>query len=166
MVIGLGLCPFADKPSRAGTIRYAICSDAQPATVLLSLVEELHRLVRAPRSEIETTLLITPSIHPEFLDFNDFVGEAEDALERLDLTGLIQIVGFHPGFRFAGMLEEAPENYTNRSPHPILHLLREISVTEATETFGDLGQIPIKNTETLKRLGISAIKRRLHSEIE
>ncbi len=151
MVIGLGLCPFADKAHSAGTIRYVICSGTDPAGVLLSVADELQRLIRTPRSEVETTLLITPAIHPEFLDFNDFVGEAEAEVKRLDLTGSIQIVGFHPGFRFAGMLEEAPENYTNRSPHPMLHLLREISVTEASETFGDLAEIPKRNTATLQR---------------
>jgi uncharacterized protein len=161
MVIGLGLCPFADKAHGAGTIRYAICSSSDPAAVLQSFVDELHHLVRTPRSEIETTLLITPAIHPEFLDFNDFVGQAEDEVKRLALTDTVQIVGFHPRFRFEQMLEEAPENYTNRSPHPILHLLREISVTEASETFGDLGEIPKKNTATLQRLGIAGILERL-----
>jgi hypothetical protein len=161
MVIGLGLCPFAENVHRAGTIRYAVCSGSDPAEVLIALIDELNRLMRAPRSEIETTLLIAPAIHSEFLDFNDFVGEAEEELKRLSLTGFIQIVGFHPGFKFAGMLDDAPENYTNRSPYPMLHLLREISVTEASQTFGDLGEIPKKNTATLQKMGMAAILERL-----
>lgn len=161
MVIGLGLCPFADKPSRAGTIRYAVCASADPAEVLLSVASELERLVRAPRAEIETTILIAPEIFPEFLDFNDFVGQAEDELEKLHFTGIVQLVGFHPGFRYAEILANAPENFTNRSPYPMLHLLREISVTEASDTFGDLAEIPKRNTAILQKMGVAEILKRL-----
>ncbi len=161
MVIGLGLCPFADRPNRAGTIRFAVCASATPSEVLLAVVAELQHLVQALRSETETTLLIVPALHPDFLDFNDFVGEVEAEIHRLDLTGSIQVVGFHPRFQFAGVHQDAPENYTNRSPHPMLHLLREVSVTEVSEQYGDLTEIPKRNTQTLRRLGTVEIFKRL-----
>lgn len=165
MVIGLGLCPFADKPNRAGTIRYTVCPSNHPADILTALAAELDLLVRTPRTEIETTLLIAPAIHPDFLDFNDFVGEAEEELQKLDLTGVIQIVGFHPDFRFAEVDPDSTENYTNRSPYPMLHLLREVSVSEAAETFGDLTSIPTRNTAILAKLGVAGILARLNKTI-
>ncbi len=165
MVIGLGLCPFADKPNRAGTIRYTVCPSNDSADVLAALIDELQLLVQSPRTEIETTLLIVPGMYPDFLDFNDFVGEAEDELQKLELTGVIQIVGFHPEFRFAEVDPESTENYTNRSPFPMLHLLREVSVSEAAETFGDLASIPTRNTATLEKLGLTGILERMNKTI-
>lgn len=161
MVIGLGLCPFADKPNRDGTIRFAVCNAVEADELLLALGDELELLVRSDRNVIETTLLIAPAIHPDFLDFNDLVGDAEGEVERLGLRGTIQVVGFHPKFRFDKVAEDAPENYTNRSPYPMLHLLREISVTEAAGSFGDLAQVPKKNTATLQKLGVAGILERL-----
>jgi hypothetical protein len=165
MVIGLGLCPFADKPNRAGTIRYTVCPSNEPADVLVAVADELELLVKTPRSEIETTLLITPAMYRDFLDFNDFVGDAEQELQKLDLTGVIQIVGFHPEFRFAGVDLDSTENYTNRSPYPMLHLLREISVSEAAESFGDLASIPTRNTAVIAKLGVAGILERLNKTI-
>jgi hypothetical protein len=152
VVVGLNLCPFARRVSDAGLVRYAVTDAGDEEELLGALAAELAALVAAPRAEVETTLLIHPRAFPDFLEFNDFLPEADRLVRRLGLTGVVQVVGFHPGFRFAGAEPDAPENYTNRSPHPMLHLLREESVTEVAGDAAALAEIPRRNTETLRAL--------------
>ena len=160
MVVGLGLCPFAEGVFKGDRIRYAVCDSGKPEAVLEALADELLRLLAAPRSECETTLLIAPGLLPDFLDFNDFVGVAEELVEDLKLAGTIQIVGFHPRFVFAETPEDAPKNYTNRSPFPLLHLLREESITEVSGNPEEMLEITRRNTATLNHLGITGILKR------
>lgn len=164
MVIGLKLCPFAEAPFKANTIRYAVCTSNEPRDLLNDLAVELRSLAAAPRTERETTLLIAPLLLPEFLDFNDFVGIAEELNENMGYSGVIQIVGFHPQFLFAETPADAPENYTNRSPYPLLHLLREESITEVAARPEELLEIPKRNTATLRGLGIAGILERLKAD--
>ncbi len=163
MVIGLGLCPFAEQYFKTNRIHFTVSDCDEPEDLLVDLSEELQHLAAKPRAERETTLLIAPGILPDFLDFNDFAGDTERLLEKLGLTGTIQIVGFHPSFRFADVAADAPENYTNRSPYPMLHLLREESVTEVTDAMDDVMEIPKRNSLTLQRLGTAEILARLKS---
>jgi len=150
-VIGLNLCPFA-KPIR-NLIRYAV-SEADTAEALRAdLVDELQTLAEADPAEIETTLLIHPRVFADFLDYNDFLEVADDTLEELDLVGEIQVASFHPRYQFAGTEPDDIENYTNRSPYPMLHLLRESSVEAAVEAHPDTAQINEKNVETMRALG-------------
>jgi len=161
MVIGLDLCPFAKAVFDAGTIRYAVCPSHEPADLLQALASELTLLEATPRSECETTLLIAPAMLPDFQDFIDVVGVAEELVTDLGLSGVIQIVAFHPRFRFAGADENAPKNYTNRSPYPLIHLLREVSVSEVADGTIRLSDIPRQNTATLEKMGIANILSRL-----
>lgn len=156
MVIGLGLCPFAEPAFKADRIRYALFGGEETSDFLMELATELQLLVSTPRQKCETTLLIAPAMLPDFLDFNDFLGVVEKLVEELSLAGVIQVVGFHPGYRFADTEFDAPENYTNRSPYPVLHLLREQSVTEVADAT-DLLEIPRRNIRTLRKLGTPAI---------
>jgi uncharacterized protein len=150
-VIGLNLCPFA-KPIR-NLIRYAV-SEADTAEALRAdLMDELQTLAEADPGEIETTLLIHPQVLADFLDYNDFLEVADETLEDLDLVGEIQIASFHPSYQFAGTEPDDIENYTNRSPYPMLHLLRESSVEAAVEAHPDTAQINEKNVETMRALG-------------
>ena len=153
VVIGLNLCPFARRPFAADLIRYAVTPAATDEALLGVLSTELTALVAAPRSTIETTLLIHPQALADFLDYNDFLATADALLRELGLEGVIQIASFHPQYRFAGTKPDAVENYTNRSPHPILHLLREESVSEVNRDPEALADIPARNIETLKALG-------------
>lgn len=156
-VIGLDLCPFARRPSEAGRVRYAV-TDAPDADALLSALEaELRMLASAKRTEIETTLLIHPQALADFDDYNDFLPEADRLVRRLGLRGVIQVVGFHPAYRFADTAEDAAENWTNRSPHPMLHLLREESVSEVARDEAAMAAIPERNIERLRRLGVAGI---------
>lgn len=152
-VIGLNLCPFAKAVHVGNQIRYAV-SDAQtPEALLADLARELQTLAAADPAEVETTLLIHPRALADFLDYNDFLEIADAAVEELGLTGTIQVASFHPQYRFADTEPDAIENYSNRSPYPMLHLLREESVERAVAAFPDAGRIPERNIETLRRIG-------------
>lgn len=161
VVIGLNLCPFARRPFEAATIRYAVSDATDELPLLAALDAELTRLVASPRAELETTLLILPHALPDFLDFNDFIGVAEEHLARRGLRGVVQIATFHPRYQFAGTESDAVENYTNRSPYPMLHLLREESVTEAAEHPEFVAGIPDRNIALLRRMGLQAILSKL-----
>ena len=157
VVIGLNLCPFARRPFDAGTIRYVVSDATFEADLLAALDAELSLVVSSPRTDLETTLLILSQALPDFLDFNDFIGVAEQHLAGRGLTGVIQIAHFHPRYQFAGTEPDAVENYTNRSPYPMLHLLREVSVTEASQNPEFVAGIPDRNIALLRRLGLAAI---------
>jgi len=158
-VIGLNLCPFARAPHVQGRIRYAVSEAETPEALLADLLAELQSLAAADPEETETTLLIHPRVLHDFLDYNDFLGVAEAAVADLGLEGTIQVASFHPRYQFAGTGPDDVENFTNRSPFPILHLLREASVERAVETFPDAAGIYEKNIETMRRLGIEGWRR-------
>lgn len=152
-VIGLNLCPFAKQVHVKNQIRYAVSAAETPEALLADLVRELRTLEAADASEIDTTLLIHPRVLADFLDYNDFLVVADAAVADLELVGEIQVASFHPQYRFAGTDPDDITNYTNRSPYPTLHLLREASIERAVAVFPDATQIFKKNMETLRRLG-------------
>ncbi|MBI1174551.1 MAG: DUF1415 family protein [Sideroxydans sp.] len=152
-VIGLNLCPFAKAVHAKQQIRYVVSSAVTPGELLEELMRELEVLAEAPRSQVDTTLLIHPYVLTDFLDYNDFLGVADDALEDMELDGIVQIASMHPQYRFADTEPDDIENYTNRSPYPTLHLLREASIVQAVAAFPEAEQIFEKNIETLRRLG-------------
>ena len=106
-----------------------------------------------PTEEVETSLLIHPDLYDDFLKFNDILDFAEQAVLDNDLEGIIQIAPFHPQFQFAGTEPNDISNYTNRSPYPTLHLLREASIDRAVEAFPDADVIVERNVKTLDALG-------------
>jgi hypothetical protein len=159
VVIGLNLCPFARRPFDAGLIRYVVSTAADEGTLLDDLAAELTALAAAPRTEIETTILLHPHALPDFLDYNDFLATADDLLRRLRLEGVIQIASFHPQYLFAGTRPDDVENFTNRSPYPMLHLLREESITEVGGDPAVLDGIPKRNEQLLRKLGRAKVTR-------
>ncbi|HKQ25297.1 MAG TPA: DUF1415 domain-containing protein [Burkholderiales bacterium] len=152
-VIGLNLCPFAKAVHVGNQIRYEVSNAQTPESLLTDLTRALRTLSAADPAEVETTLLIHPQALADFLDYNDFLDIADAAIEELGLTGIIQVASFHPHYRFADTEPDAIENYSNRSPYPMLHLLREASVERAVAQFADTGRIPDRNIETLRRIG-------------
>lgn len=161
-VIGLGLCPFARGVFEAGRIRYAVSRARDEDALACDLAAELRLLAASAPARVETTLLIHPQVLGDFLDYNDFVGVVERILGKLRLRGTIQVATFHPRYRFAGTEPDAAENYTNRSPYPMLHLLRETSVSEAAAGgAGEGRKIPRRNIEVMRDLGGENIRRRL-----
>jgi uncharacterized protein len=157
-VIGLNLCPFAKAEHVHGRIRYRV-SDAHTTDALAQhLEEEIIYLLAADPAKTETTLLIHPQVLGDFLDYNDFLAEADAVLERADLDVQLQIASFHPHYQFAGTATDDIDNYTNRSPYPMLHLLREDSVERAVAAFPDAAQIYERNIATLRALGLAGWK--------
>jgi hypothetical protein len=152
-VIGLNLCPFAKAVHIKKQIRYVVSRAATPESLHMDLVAELKTLQHADPATIDTTLLIHPFVLGDFLDFNDFLEVADRTVEDLDLTGEIQVASFHPHYQFADTGPDDIENYTNRSPYPVLHLLRESSIDNAVSAFPDASEIFEKNIETMHRIG-------------
>ncbi len=155
-VIGLNLCPFANAVYIKNQIRYVV-SQAQTADALAEeLANELQLLLASSHKDIDTTLLIHPYILQDFLDYNDFLGIADQVLIELDLEGIVQIASFHPDYQFAGTQKDDIENFTNRGPYPMLHLLRESSIERAVKIFPDTNVIFEKNIATMQQLGLEA----------
>jgi hypothetical protein len=154
-VIGLNLCPFAKAVHVKGQIRYAVSDANSLEAVLTDLKTELQTLVAADPVAIDTTLLILPRALADFLDFNDCLFFADRLIKQLRLEGVIQIASFHPHYQFEGSEPDDIENYTNRAPYPILHLLREDSIERAVQAFPDAEDIYERNQETLRRIGLA-----------
>jgi hypothetical protein len=152
-VIGLDLCPFAAAVYASGRVRFRVSEERSASALLGELRAELRDLHAADPRHLETTLLIHPWVLNDFIEYNDFLEVCDTTLVELDLEGEIQIASFHPQYRFADTDSEDIENYTNRSPHPMLHLLRESSIERAIEAVADTDEIYRKNIRTLRELG-------------
>ena len=152
-VVGLNLCPFARAPWLQQKIRYAVSHARDTDTLLDDLCNELQSLAAADPQDCETTLLVHPHVLGDFLDYNDFLDTADAAVDTLGLQGELQVASFHPHYQFADSAPEDIENYSNRSPFPTLHLLREASVERAVEAMADTDEIYRRNLATLRRLG-------------
>lgn len=154
-VIGLNLCPFAKAVYVKNQVRFVVSHAPHLDGLLEDLDRELDFLAAADPNEVDTTLLIHPTLLPDFLDFNDFMQLAEVAVGEHGLDGVIQIASFHPHFQFEGTAPDDLGNYTNRAPFPTLHLLREASIERAVAAFPEAETIYERNIETLQGLGIA-----------
>ncbi len=152
-VIGLNLCPFAKAEHARNRIRYVVSEATSEEALLADLQRELLFLADADPAQCETTLLIHPHLLADFLDYNDFLGVAEALVEDLELEGILQVASFHPQYQFADAAPDDITNYTNRSPWPTLHLLREASIEKAMDAFPDAAEIFERNKQTLQALG-------------
>ena len=156
VVVDLNLCPFARRELVADRVRFATTDAQTPDALLDDLQRELMKLV--DDDSVETTLLIHPGALQDFHDYNDFLALADGLVEILELEGVIQIASFHPHYQFAGTAADAAENYTNRSPYPMLHLLREASLERAIAAYPGTDTIPQQNIERLEAMGEAAMK--------
>ena len=154
-VIGLNLCPFAKAVYVKNQVRFVVSEARHLDGLLEDLDRELDLLAAADPTEIDTTLLIHPTLLPDFQDFNDFTIIAEAAVEEHGLEGIIQVASFHPAFQFADTEPDDIGNYTNRAPFPTLHLIREESMTRAVAAYPDAEAIFGRNIETLNKLGLA-----------
>ena len=152
-MIGLNLCPFAKAVYVKNQVRLVVSKARHADDLLEELDRELDLLVATPAAEIDTTLLIHPTLFDDFLDFNDFLEIAEGVVGEHGLEGIIQLASFHPQFQFDGTKPDDISNYTNRAPFAILHLLREESVERAVEAFPQADAIFDVNIATLGKLG-------------
>ncbi|WP_111497169.1 DUF1415 domain-containing protein [Marinobacter bohaiensis] len=152
-VIGLNLCPFARAPYQRDQVHFAVSDADTDETIAEALLAEIRQLEALPEAQRETTLLILTRGLADFDDFNDFLALADGLLETLALDGTFQIASFHPDYRFADSAPDAIDNYTNRAPFPVLHILRESSVGEAVDAMQDPDAIYRANIERLRQLG-------------
>lgn len=152
-VIGLNLCPFAESVYRGARVRFQVSDQRSAAGLLEDLRAELILLQATDASQCETTLLIHPWVLNDFIEYNEFLEVCDAAVADLDLEGEIQVASFHPQYQFADTQSEDIGNYTNRSPYPMLHLLRESSVERAVAAVVDTDQIYLRNIRTLRELG-------------
>ena len=160
-VIGLNLCPFAKAVLAKQQVRFVASDASTPDALLSQLGEELLLLRDTPAGQIDTTLLIHPGVLTDFLDYNDFLDKADALVEALGLDGVLQVASFHPDYQFADSAADAVENFTNRSPFPTLHLLREDSVSRAVGAFPDPDAIVERNIEALRQLGVDGWRKLL-----
>jgi len=152
-VIGLNLCPFAKAPYSKGQIHYSVLRTSGREELRKQIGQELTDLARMDSAVRDTSLLILPDLFPDFLEFNDFLEDAEAVLQQLDLEGVLQIASFHPRFQFYGTQSDDITNATNRSPYPTLHLIRETSIDRAVAAFPEAETIFEANMQTLRDLG-------------
>ena len=152
-VIGLNLCPFAKAVHVKGQIRYVVSAATTPEALAAELMRELEFLAEANADAVDTTLLIHPHVLQDFLDFNDFLEVADGIVDELELDGILQVASFHPQFQFENTELDDITNYSNRSPYPTLHLLREDSVERAVAAFPEESEIASANIATLETLG-------------
>lgn len=152
-VIGLNLCPFAKAVYAKGQVHFAISRADSPAAVLEHLACELDALLSRDPQERETTLLVLPHCLQEFLEFNELVSRGERLIRKKGHEGAVQLASFHPEYCFVDAAESDVANFSNRSPYPTLHLLREASIDRAIRAFPDAASIYAANIEALRKLG-------------
>lgn len=161
VVVGLGLCPFAQRELSRHRVRFVATEASDEEQLLIALEAELELLNHDP--SIETTLLIHPGVLQDFYDYNEFLNLADGLLRQMDLEGVYQVASFHPDYQFGGTEPADAENYTNRSPYPVLHLIREESLERAIADYPDIDQVPARNVELMNELGADKLKALLKS---
>ena len=162
-VVELNLCPFAAAPMKAGRIRYVVCHESGADGIYRALLKELETLYDLPEETAETCLLIVPAGLESFTEYLALLDAAEAAIPEAGLEGVFQLASFHPDYRFQGCDERDPANYTNRSPFPMFHLIREASLERALEQCPEPEKIPERNMALLREMGLEAMQQRLRA---
>lgn len=158
IVIGLNLCPFAQRVFQGNQIRYVLTETTDQEELLQLLTTEVKSLAVRTDPHIETTIIIHPKVLTNFLDYVDFLALVDTQLRRFGHQGVIQLASFHPQYQFEDTEPDAVENYTNRSPHPMLHLLREDSITKVATDPKQMEEIPRRNKRMMREMGIEKMK--------
>lgn len=158
-VIGLSICPFAKHPFEEEMIDYQVYDNTDVEDCLSFLSDQLNNLDNVAPTETETTLIILTKLASTFESYLDLLDRADEVLVNLKLEGIFQIASFHPEYQFAGTEKDDISNHTNRSPYPMIHLLREDSVHEATQRHPDVNGIPGRNIRLLESMDTEEVKR-------
>jgi len=159
IVIDLNLCPFAAQPFKNDTIEYVVITGDSTEQHLQQLADNLRLL--DDNSSIETSLLIYPRAYQNFDDYLHWLDYANHLLDDLNYTGCYQLASFHPDYRFAGSTKNDASNFTNRSPYPMLHLIREHSLATALANYPDIEQVPKNNIKKLQEIGYAKMQKKL-----
>jgi len=158
VVIGLNLCPFANKPYIKKKVRLSVELGNSEADIVSCLLNELILLSNDSEKLIETTLIAVPNIFQDFIDYNDFLYSADELLIKHGYEGVFQIASFHPQYQFSDTEPTAAENFTNRAPYPLFHIIREESLSEAIDLFPGVEQIPNRNIVKMNALSNQKLK--------
>lgn len=156
VVVAFNLCPFAKRELMKERVRFVVSKATDEATLLDELAHELALL--NVNQAVETTLLIHPQVLQDFYQYNDFLEAADELLVDMDLEGVYQVASFHPDYQFGGTEPDDVENYTNRSPYPMLHLLREDSLSQAIDNYPEVDLIPERNIECMNEQGLEKMQ--------
>ena len=159
-VVGLNLCPFARPLLGSDTLRIEICNHTDLDELRMAFLQELDLLQRSTEQEIATTLLVFPMALASFHDYLDFLDDAQSLLAEAGLEGVVQLASFHPDYQFAGEPAAASSHYSNRSPYPAIHLLRENMLTRVLADCADPNEVPVRNIATLDAIGVEELARR------
>lgn len=153
MVVGMNLCPFAAPVVKQATIHYAIEMGDKDDAVIQAFLAELDRIQASEEDELATTLLVTPNALPDFEQYLDMLDILQGLLDRSGLGGVFQLASFHPNYQFAGVEPDDITNWTNRSPFPSFHLIREGMMSRVLMSYGDPDEIPERNMAMMRELG-------------
>lgn len=164
VVIGLNLCPFASRVVIDNRIDYIVVSGNDLERHLHQLADCFARLDET--SDIETSLIIFPDAYKNFDEYLDLLDLANSLVEELNYSGIYQLASFHPQYLFAGSTEDDASNFTNRSPYPMLHLLRESSIEKAVASYKNIDEIPENNIMKLQQIGYPAMQQMLKNIME
>jgi hypothetical protein len=156
VIIGYGICPFAKREWDRGSIYFAVSRATDIECFLAHLIQECERL--DSDDGVETTLLIYPDAFLTFADYLDYLDIAERLLIMQGYEGVYQLASFHPNYCFEGAAPDDAANYTNRSPYPMLHLIREESIERAVAAYPHPENIPERNIELTRRLGLAKMQ--------
>jgi len=156
IVIGLNLCPFAKRELVNERVRFSETPAASEEELLNALAYELDLL--AKDDGIETTLLIHPNVLQDFFDYNQFLDLIDGLLKELNLEGTFQVASFHPEYQFGGTEKGDAENYTNRAPYPLLHIIREASLERVIDEYPNIKEIPERNIALMNEMGTTKLK--------
>lgn len=158
VVIGLNLCPFAKKPRVNQQIKLTVCEARKDKAVLSQLLQELQYLDQTPAEQTDTIMFVLANHAYDFYDYLDLLDKAQIGLINHGYEGKYQLASFHPDYVFDGTPDNARENYTNRAPYPIIHVLREDTLERAIDKYPNPDRIPELNIATLNDLDDSTFE--------
>lgn len=159
-IVDLNLCPFARPLIASPALRITVCDGDNLEQLHLAFLSELDMIQQSSQQQVATSLLAMPNALTDFNDYLDFLEHAERLVEEAGLEGIIQLASFHPHYLFDGEDPQSPSHFSNRSPWPLIHFLREEMVSDALDNVANPEQIPQRNIELLEGMGREAVKAR------
>ncbi|MEH6576178.1 MAG: DUF1415 domain-containing protein [Amphritea sp.] len=153
IVVGLNLCPFAAPVVKDGSLRYAVSEAMDAEALVKDFLSEVELIQQAEEEDVATTLFIVPRMLEDFYDYLDMLALFEELLQDAGLNGVLQLASFHPGYLFGGVPAEDISHWTNRSPYPAFHIIREAQMSRALASFKYPEEIPERNIQLLRSLG-------------
>jgi len=155
-VIDLALCPFASRSILEKKLSIRVVSGTDIKELLSELMLEIKKMDE--QTEMESSLVIAPNTSKEFEDYLELLNQANELLKMSGYEGAYQLASFHPKYQFAGTSKDDPENYSNRSPYPIFHIIREDALSKAIDSYEGIESVPDKNIAKLNQLGLEKLQ--------